>query len=495
MWLGRADGTVVEVGWLATRCRAAGLAPVALVVFVPRADEAAADGGGAGTGGEETPVSTAGPLSELERLALLAETTTWLTSTLDVDEALSRLTYLLVPRLADWAVIDLITRPNEFVRHSVVHVEDGELVRRPDLEGPMPPIPPLSVMPLSRALRGAASALVGPEAYRGRPDADLAVEQRRLFDTAGLHSAVVAPIRGLREVLGALTLGRSEQPEPFTSAHLSLLEDITRRTGLALDNARLYERQRTVGQTMQRYLLPQLPRVPGLGTAARYLPAPEASEVGGDWYDAFVLRDGAMVLAVGDVMGHDLEAAAGMAQLRNMLRAYSWSEQGPPSRIVESLDAACLNIAEVSMATLICGRLTRSEDGRYQLSWTNAGHPPPLLVTREGEASYLTGGHGPLLGLGISPPRVDDVTELPPASTLVLYTDGLVESPRESVDEGLERLRRNAAALADRDVDAFADELLACSRPPRNEDDVAVLAVRVPAEPAVRPPRWWPRTR
>jgi PAS domain S-box-containing protein len=497
MWVGRADGSVVEAGWLATGCQVGTPEPAALVIFTPRDREEAdtvpeGEAGAAEAGGSPEPDDAT--LSELERLALLAETTTRLTSTLDVQEALRRLTQLVVPRLADWAVVDLISRDSEVTRVAVAHQEDGAVVRRPDLEGPMPPIPAESPMPLSRALRGAASSIAGPETYQGPPDADIAVAQRRLFDVTGMHSAVIAPIRGLREVLGALTLGRGEQPKPYTPADLALLEDITRRAGLALDNARLYERQRTVGQTMQRHLLPQLPRVPGLGLEARYRPAPEGSEVGGDCYDAFVLGDGALILAVGDVVGHDLEAAAGMAQLRNMLRAYSWSEQDPPSKIVEWLDLACLHIAEVSMATLICGRLTFTADGRYQLSWTNAGHPPPLLVTRDGEARYLPDGHGPLLGLGMSPVRPDGVALLPPGSTLVLYTDGLVESPRESIDEGLDRLRRNAASLAHRDLDDFTDELLESSRPPHNEDDVAMLAVRVPAVPAAKPPRWRPRT-
>jgi PAS domain S-box-containing protein len=497
MWVGRADGSVVEVGWLVTGCRTESPDPPALVIFTPRAGEDTGTGA-SGEPGATDAVRTTGTdgatLSELERLALLAETTTRLTSTLDVEEALRRLTGLVVPRLADWAVVDLIERNSEVTRFAVAHHENGAVVRRPDLEGPMPPIPPESPMPLSRALRGAASAIAGPETYHGPPDAEIAVAQRRLFDATGMHSAAIAPIRGLRQVLGALTLGRSEQPEPYTPSHLALLEDITRRAGLALDNARLYERQLTVGRTMQRHLLPQLPRVPGLGLAARYRPAPEDLEVGGDWYDAFVLRDEALVLAVGDVVGHDLEAAAGMAQLRNMLRAYSWSEQKPPSKIVEWLDQACVNIAEVSMATLICGRLTCSTDGRYELCWTNAGHPPPLLVTRDGEADYLLDGHGPLLGLGTSTVRPDGTVPLPPGSTLVLYTDGLVESPRESIDDGLDRLRKNAAALVHQGLDDFTDELLESSRPPHNEDDVAMLAVRVPTEPAARP-RWRPAAR
>jgi serine phosphatase RsbU (regulator of sigma subunit) len=342
----------------------------------------------------------------------------------------------------------------------------------------MPSVPQESPMPLSRALRGIASSLAGPETYQGPPDSDIAIEQKRLFEATGMHSAVVVPLRSLHEVLGALTLGRADQPERFTAADIALLEDIARRASFALENARLYQRQRKVAETMQRHLLPKLPRTPGRSMAVRYLPAPDASHVGGDWYDAFTLADGATALAVGDVVGHDLEAAAGMAQLRNMLRAYAVSQQEPPSKIVEWLDHATLNIAEVSMATLVFARMTDNEGGRCELSWTNAGHPPPLLVTREGAARYLTEGHGLLLGVAPERVRPDATAEVPPGSTLLLYTDGLIESPGRSLDEGLDRLRRHAASLAHLPLETFTDQLLERSRPPDNDDDVAVLAIR-----------------
>lgn len=241
----------------------------------------------------------------------------------------------------------------------------------------MPPVPEHSAMPLSRALRGVASALVEPDVYDRPPDSGIAVEQRRLFDATGIRSAVVVPLRGTREVLGAFTLGRTQKQGNFTTADLPLIEDIARRASLALDNARLYQRQRAVAETMQNHLLPQMPRVPGLQLAVRYLPAPDASQVGGDWYDAFSLSDGATALAIGDVVGHDLEATAGMAQLRNMLRAYAWSQQTPPSRIVERLDEAIMPITDVTMATLICARVTRTDSGRWHLTWTNADTPAP----------------------------------------------------------------------------------------------------------------------
>ncbi|MEV5958974.1 SpoIIE family protein phosphatase [Streptomyces sp. NPDC051987] len=473
-WLERGDGTLLPVAWLSTPCDI-GLSPSATLVLFHSS-------GRSGRPAQRPPAG--GRLSELERLALLAETTTLLTSTLDIHEALRRLVRLVLPRLADWAVIDLIQEQGEVWRFAVAHAERGTVVFRDDLQGPMPPVPQDSPMPLSRALRGVASSLAGPETYQGPPDSGIAVEQRNLFEATGMHAAVLVPLRSLHQVLGALTLGRADQPERFTASEVALLEDIARRASLALENARLYQRQRKVAETMQRHLLPRLPHTPGRDMTVRYLPAPDASEVGGDWYDAFTLPDGALALAIGDVVGHDLDAAAGMAQLRNMLRAYALSQRKPPSKVVEWLDQATREIAEVSIATLVLARMTEDAAGRCELSWTNAGHPPPLLVTREGVARYLTGGHGILLGVAPDHVRPDATAELPPGATLVLYTDGLVESHRHGLDEGMNRLRRHAAALAQRPLESFTDQLLARARPPDNDDDVALLAVRLAGQAA-----------
>jgi serine phosphatase RsbU (regulator of sigma subunit) len=168
-----------------------------------------------------------------------------------------------------------------------------------------------------------------------------------------------------------------------------------------------------------------------------------------------------------------------MAQLRNMLRAYAWSHQEAPSRIVERLDEAIMPITDVTMATLFFARVARTEDGLWRLSWTNAGHPPPLLVTHDGLADYLTDGHGILLGTGVHRPRPDASTLLPPGCTLLLYTDGLVEAPGQTLDDGLSRLRQHAAALAHRPLPSFTDQLLRRVQPP-GHDDVALLALRTP---------------
>ncbi|MFI1505617.1 SpoIIE family protein phosphatase [Streptomyces sp. NPDC020597] len=469
-YFARGDGSLLPISWLITPFDLADHERSTLVLFHALHSE--------GDGVRPEPAPTL--LPEFERLALLAATTTQLTSTLDAEEALRRLVGLVLPRLADWVIVDLITERDEVWRTVVVEADGGELVRHEELQGPMPPIPEESPMPLSRALRGVASTLARPQTYQGAPDSGIAVEQRRLFEATGVHSAAIAPIRSTRAVLGALTLGRAKQPGDFHTTDLPLLEDIARRAGLALDNARLYQRQRKVAETMQNHLLPQMPRVPGLQMTVRYLPAPDASQVGGDWYDAFSLSDGATALAVGDVVGHDLEAAAGMAQVRNMLRAYAWALHEPPSQIVARLDEAVMHITDVAMATLILARIEAADDGHWRLTWTNAGHPPPLLISHDGLAEYLTGGHGILLGTGARRPRTDATAPLPPGSTLLLYTDGLIEEPGHTLDEGLHRLRRHAAALAHRPLASFADQLLRRVRPTANDDDVALLALRAP---------------
>lgn len=469
-WFTRGDGTLLQLAWLITPRTVGPGAPGALVVLYERKQP----------GPVPAPDAAPAALTELEQLTLLAETTTQLTSTLDVDEALHRLAALTVTQLADWAVVDVLTENDEVRRSLVMSNENGVLTEHHELKGPMPPVPGESPMPLSRALRGAASSLAGPSTYQGPPDSGIATEQRRLFEETGMHSAAIAPIRGLRDVLGALTLGRSERSDGFTLGDLPLLEDIARRAGLALDNARLYQRQRKVAETMQRHLLPQLPKVPGLEMTARYVPAPHASYVGGDWYDVFALAGDAHALAIGDVVGHDLDAAAGMAQVRNMLRAFAWSQQESPSEVVSRLDEAMMHIADVTMATVLLARISAGDDGLWQLQWTNAGHPPPLLITHDGQARYLDDPHGVLLGTGVSGDRPEGVTVLPAKSTLLLYTDGLVESPHHSIDRGLRQLRQHAASLAHRPLDSFSDALLERARPDDNDDDVAVLALRTP---------------
>jgi serine phosphatase RsbU (regulator of sigma subunit) len=206
------------------------------------------------------------------------------------------------------------------------------------------------------------------------------------------------------------------------------------------------------------------------------------SQVGGDWYDAFELKDGTLMLVIGDVVGHDLTAAAGMAQLHGILRALAWDHTGPPGAVVDRLDDAMPAITTVPMATLVLARVEgHPPAGPWTLRWTSAGHPPPLLLTPGGHAQYLEAGQGLVLGtpVGTGESRPNATQRLPPGSTLLLYTDGLIEIPGSDLGTGLDRLCRHALTLAHAPLDTQCDQLLA-RMPPGSTDDVALLALRLP---------------
>ncbi|MFE0631716.1 SpoIIE family protein phosphatase [Streptomyces sp. NPDC058864] len=413
------------------------------------------------------------------RLTLVAQITAVLSQTLETDEALARLGRLLVPGLADWVAVDLLVGEDETHRVAVTgpdgrdHGQEGWRARLPSAAE--------SRSPLVQAVRGAVPVLHERAGTAARPDSPLAALHDGFLQSVGAASALTVPLGSGRHSTGALTLVRTDPAVPFGNDDLQIVVDIGRRVGQVLDNTRRFGRQRDVAEAMQRNLLAPLPQPGRLVMAARYQPAPAASQVGGDWYDAFQLRDGVTALVIGDVVGHDLTAAAGMAQLRGILRSLAWDRTEPPSAIVDRLDDAMPAITTVPMATLVLARVEGPRDGPWTLRWTNAGHPPPLLLTPDGHGRYLDDARGPLLGarLGTHDRRPDATAPLPPGSTLLLYTDGLIELPGVDLDTGLGRLRRNALALADEPLDDFCDQLL-IRMPPGNVDDIALLALRLP---------------
>ncbi|MFD0898871.1 PP2C family protein-serine/threonine phosphatase [Actinomadura sediminis] len=414
----------------------------------------------------------------ISRLRLVAEISTVLSSTLNEEEVLRRLVRLVVPALGGWAEVDLLVSDGRVERAAAAHRE-----LTPDeaaaLEGPLPPLPRTPRGALARALRGGATVVVGggdPGPYPGEPLDDA---QRDLFRVMGARSAIVAPLAARGEVYGALTLGHSRPGHRYEDDDGLIVEDIARRVGLVLANARLFAAQRNTAEAMQRSLLPPLFQPHDLQLQARYLPATEAGRVGGDWYDSFELSDGATGLAIGDVVGHDLQAAARMAQVRNMLRALAWDRPAPPSSVLERLDGAIDAVSEAETATAVFARIERPGAGRRRLRWCNAGHLPPLLITHDGGTLFLE-EHGMLLGdPGFAGSRPDGVRDLPPLSTLLLYTDGLVETRHSDLTDRLVGLRRHSAQLARLPLSDLCDRVLERMAPGR-EDDVALLALRIP---------------
>ena len=440
----------------------------------------------------------------VERASLLADVTLQLAATMNAEEAAARFTRLLVPALADWCVLTLVEHDEPLAARPLRGLRDigawhadpaqRELVRRYAATR-IAALTELSF--LSRALRSG-------ELVHLRENATAAIqgilrpgEASELLDRLAPSSVVVAPLVSRGRTLGALSLFTGPGRPPLGAEELSTVREVTTAAALVLDNAGMYRRQRAVAETFQKHLLTAPVEPDHLEVAVRYRPAAEAARVGGDWYDAFMQPSGATVLVIGDVVGHDVEAAATMAQLRSMLRAIAVVTEDGPAQILQRLDAALRTLRIPAMATLLVARIEQTEqevlDGVTRLRWSSAGHPPPLVVDPTGSARALPmTGTGPLIGLSPDAPRTDSETTLERGSTLVLYTDGLVESRARPLRQGIEDLRdalEHAAALT---LEELCASVLSSVPAATGEDDIALLGVRLHPQDRPRPPEAGP---
>jgi GAF domain-containing protein/anti-sigma regulatory factor (Ser/Thr protein kinase) len=266
------------------------------------------------------------------------------------------------------------------------------------------------------------------------------------------------------------------EPVSLGDEDRAFVETLASQAAQALDRARSFESERTIAETLQRSVLPaSLPTLPNVQLAARYLPGTDEVDVGGDWFDAILFPTGRLGLAVGDVVGKGVQSAATMAQLRNALRAFAL-DQMKPAATISRLNRLTEEIAESAFATVVYAVL---EPDTGVCRFTSAGHPPPLLVHPDGSAEYIEGGRGLPLGTGASVRYRQATVELPVGSTVILYTDGLIERRSESIDEGLERLRI-AAETAPGDPERLVEHVLEhVAGSEGRGDDIAVLAVRL----------------
>jgi hypothetical protein len=299
-------------------------------------------------------------------------------------------------------------------------------------------------------------------------DAETAARTPIGFEGGSL-AAVVLELDG--RLLGGLHVSAAT-PRRFDEQALRLLQVVGERTAVAIGQAQLRDRERQISATLQRTLLPsRLAAPPGVAVAARYVPRAFDVNVGGDFYDAFAVGDGAVGLLIGDVAGKGLPAAAAMGHLRSAARAWSFDDPNP-GEMLTRLDRLAA-VDEAVMATALYARL---DPATGDLQYASAGHPP-LLTTRHGEAAFLDGARSPVLGLRFGPRPTAQAT-LQPGGLLLLYTDGLVERRSASLDGMLERLRETAA-VAPADPEALCETLLhALGDDGPFADDVALLAAR-----------------
>jgi PAS domain S-box-containing protein len=413
------------------------------------------------------------------RLALMAEATSALIATLDMAELLDRLAGLCVPLLADWVYLTLADEYGG-IHDAVARHRDGH-------EADLQEFTSLHVMhlpttsPSRRSITTAQPVLLEEVTPEILAEAVPSAGAREAFLRMGGKSVLTVPMVARRRTLGAIALVRGDGDRPFGRSDVELVLDLASRAALALDNVRLYQREHSVADTLQRSLLPVLPEVAGLESAAHYVSASSAADVGGDFYDLLDLPDGSVAVAVGDVVGHDVAAAATMGHLRGVLRACIWdAEDADPGHVLTRVDRLVQGLGVASLATMVYARALRPEaPGRpWRLHVANAGHPPMLLRSPDGDVRVLDGITGLLVGVDTESRRETVVVEVPSGSTLVAYTDGLIERPGADLDQGVAELR---ARLAGAPTDAGPRELCdaAVSGALDHRDDVALIAVRL----------------
>jgi len=421
------------------------------------------------------------------RLAILAQVSTELAGTLDARAATGRLPGLVVPGLADFAIVTLVEsdgRPRDIASWHADPAARPLLERYTALR--MDALPPTS--PVASALAGGESIRTSGSAVR---DLLQEGEPRELFVQLAPESAVVLPLRGRGRTLGLLTLYTGADRR-IDDEDLATAQDVADRAGLALDNARLYSAQQQLAEGLQRSLLTLPPEPDHAEIAVRYVPAAEAARVGGDWYDAFLQPGGSTMLVIGDVVGHDTEAAAAMGQLRGLLRGIAAYSDAGPVEVLRGLDSSMSVLQTRTLATAAVARFEQTDDeldrGVTRMRWANAGHLPPLVVNPDGSVAELAAWRGDLL-LGVDPEAVrrESVVTLDRGATVLLYTDGLIERRDDDLDAGMVRLRDALIELADRPLDELLDELLERLVDGRPEDDVALVAVRLHRQDRPRP--------
>ncbi len=430
------------------------------------------------------------------RAELLAEVTAQLAGTLDAEEAVARLAQAVVPALADWSLVTLLDDDGGLRDVGWWHADPAlrELTERYShvrLDALTEESFVAQVLrtgaPVARE-RGATQALQGVL----RPG-----EAYALLTELAPESLAILPLKGHGRTVGLLSVFTGPQRGALTAEDLTSAREVAARAGLALDNARLYRQQQRLAEGLQRSLLTDPPAPDHVHVVVRYTPAAEVAQVGGDWYDAFLQPDGATVLVIGDVVGHDTEAAAAMGQVRGLLRGIGFTTGEGPAGVLTRLDAAMEGLQIGTTATAVVARVEQTLDERERgithLRWSNAGHPPPMVINPDGTVAVLAGAEADLL-LGIDPAarRVESEVTLDRGATVLLYTDGLVERRGRDLDAGLARLRDTLVELAGSSLDDLCDQVLARLLPRHPEDDVALVAVRLHPQDRPRPPEAGP---
>ncbi|MFE5600777.1 SpoIIE family protein phosphatase [Streptomyces coelicoflavus] len=421
--------------------------------------------------------------SARRRLAAVADASARIGTTLRLDRTAYELADVAVPGLADIAAVDLLDTvvagrrstlgPAEpaVIRALAVRAEDaGDALRAADRPGEVARYGPDRLV--TECVRTGRPVMVARVTREDLGRIARSPEAADLLDRAGVHSYLAVPLIARGEVLGALDLKRIANPLPFGEDDLLLARELAARAALQIDNARWYQNARDTALTLQRSLLPSHPPVTGgLEVASRYQPAGGTSEVGGDWFDVIELAGGRTALVVGDVMGSGIAAAASMGRLRTATNTLAALELDP-ALLLGHLERTTAGLDQAIATCLYAVH----DPHRRQCRIANAGHLPPVRLRAGRPPELLDLPTGVPLGVGGVAFSTTTVG-LEPGDRLVFYTDGLVETRRQPLDERLDAL---LALLEgpDRPLEEVCDLLLRTLHEPENSDDVALLIAR-----------------
>ena len=424
------------------------------------------------------------------RLALADQASAHIGRTLDTAQTAEELLDVAVPELADVGAVDLLGTVIDGEDLAGQALDEGLALQRVALRwaagSPAPAdytrfismeTNPKSLhhqrlvagVPLFMPAFGAMST-----EQLGQVDVGTGLERLLSVHRAGAHSLMVVPLIARGLIMGLVVMYRLRGRRPFTEADVSLATDLMSRASLSIDNARLYTRERASALVLQRAMLPHdIPEVPGLDLCSRYVPAETAAEAGGDWFDVISLGSSRLAFIVGDVTGHDIRAASVMGQLRTATRTLA-SLCPSPAELLGRLDKVTADLTSQETFATCVYAVYDAETGDWEMA--SAGHPPPVVAHPGGRASFIDVPAGLPLGVGDAAYEATRVRPLP-GSTLVLYTDGLIERPGADIGSGMASLADALTLVSDRPVGEVCESLLT-SLAPRPTDDIVVLLAR-----------------
>ena len=412
----------------------------------------------------------------------------WLAQVSTVTDIRVRVSELVSTELAP-TYISMVVLGDDGLLHRLSHPSEPP---GPEDTGPWSDFELTAALPSATAVR---ERRVVRYEDPGSLAADYPVVARELISRLGLHAVTVAPLRaGDGRALGSLVLGW-DGPRPIGAMDEIVVDSIAGYAAQALGRVQLLEHRISVAHTLQQAMLSELPSVEGLDIGARYLPADAREQVGGDWYDVIerpAPRAGEprpIAVSVGDIVGHDLRAATVMGQVRSMLRQACWApDHESPATVITALERASRGVGLYAGGSALLAYLSPGPtgSGQWRMTWTNAGHPPPLLLPPGGGTELLL-DHDTMVGYGhlYERPRRDHRITLEPGATLLLYTDGLVERPGRDIDHGTAALRELAATLPGRPAQDIADAVLD-TLVTEARDDAVALAITLTDPRATR---------